>query len=104
MEVKTEQPTGQVIESITVKIGDKSIVFKIDEAKKLKAAFDELFGKEVIKEIIRDNYYPHWRWLYSAPFYYSDFKTCGTLIGGSTQTYVSQITASCAGNSVNLSI
>lgn len=58
------------LKSITIKVGAREIVLGVDEAKKMKEALDDLFGKEVIREV----YVERWQnpiWYYHAPVWMS---------------------------------
>ena len=48
-----------VIKELKLQLGEKEVSLTIEEAKKLKAALDELFGKEVVKEI---HHHDYWQW------------------------------------------
>ena len=58
------------IKRIVLKVEDKEISLTPEQAKKLKVVLDELFGKEIVKEVIREihehhDHYPYynpWRW------------------------------------------
>ena len=60
------------VKRIVLKIEDKEISLTPEQAKKLKVVLDELFGREIIKEVIREihehhdhyntPYNPYWRW------------------------------------------
>jgi len=79
------------IKKIVLKLNDKEVSLTIEEAKKLKELLGELFGKDIIKEIVKeehhyhDNYRPYWVW--NQPYGYSTLQ-CGTttqnLCGGTT--------------------
>jgi hypothetical protein len=45
------------LDSINLKIGSKTIELTLEEAKKLKGILEDLFGKEVIKEIFPNIWY-----------------------------------------------
>ena len=49
----------KIIKSIKLNLKGKEVNLTIDQARALKSALDELFGKEVIKEIHHDN---TWCW------------------------------------------
>jgi hypothetical protein len=67
------------IKKMIIQLGDRDIELKMEEAKKLQAALNELFGKEVVKEIHHDRYrYPYWQWVYTAPNYTVTTPTWGT--------------------------
>jgi hypothetical protein len=86
----------KIIKSITLKIDDITLTIDIDKAKKLKAALEEMFGKEVIREVIvqeHQHYYPFWFWQYQQPYrnqlYYGDRVMCGGTTAGTTAVYSS---------------
>ena len=60
------------IKKIVLKLNDKEVSLTIEEAKKLKELLGELFGKDIIKEIVKeehhyhDNYRPYW---YYSPYW-----------------------------------
>jgi hypothetical protein len=54
------------ITKIKLQLGQKEIELTVEQAKKLKASLDELFGKEVIKEVHHDR----WNWRYRWPYWY----------------------------------
>jgi len=51
------------VKKIVLNIDGKEISLTIEQAKKLKDILSELFGKEIIKEVIRENY-PTPIWIY----------------------------------------
>jgi len=54
-----------IIKELKLQLGEKKeVVLTVDEAKKLKEALDELFGKEVVKEVSIPYPYPVWQWWY----------------------------------------
>ena len=58
------------IKNIEFKIGKKQLNLTVEEAKKLKAILDELFGKEIIKEIREIHHYDYpyrWWWQLGGP-------------------------------------
>ena len=61
------------IKNIEFKVGKKQLNLTVEEAKKLKAILDELFGKEKIKEVKEIHYhdtpyYPYrWWWEIGRP-------------------------------------
>lgn len=88
---------NDVIKTVTLKLGSKEIELTLDEARKLKAALNELFAEPqvIVKKefiptptvVIRKRemhvpYYPNVQpWRQPNPFWYkSDFQTvCGTV-------------------------
>ena len=61
-----------IIKKIVLDLGKKQVELTPEQARKLKDALDEMFGKEVIKEVCHHNY---WRWY--PPLWYScgDYTT-----------------------------
>ena len=55
-----------IIKELKLQLGKKEVVLTVEEAKKLKEALDELFGKEVVKEVPVPYPYPYpvWQWWY----------------------------------------
>lgn len=45
------------IEKMVLNIEGEKVSLSMEQAKKLKKILDELFGKEVIKEVIKENHY-----------------------------------------------
>lgn len=51
------------VKSITIKVGSREICLDVAEAKKLRESLEDLFGKEVIREIRVERWRdPVWRW------------------------------------------
>ena len=48
------------VESLKISIGKKELNLTVEEAKKLKTALEDLFGKDVIHEHHHDWYYKYW--------------------------------------------
>lgn len=53
-----------IIKELKLQLGEKEVVLTIADAKKLKNALDELFGKEVVKEVYYHDQRPYWQWRY----------------------------------------
>ena len=70
------------ITKVTLKLGKREIEMSIEEARNLKAALENLFGKDVVREIVRDGCH-HWHWGWNQPFY--PIYGGGSNIGGSVQ-------------------
>ena len=52
-----------LVKRVVVAIGGREITLTVDEAKKMRAALNELFGKEVIKEVRAEHHhYDRWYW------------------------------------------
>lgn len=54
--------SDDIIKKIELKLGGKTITLTPEEAKQLKVALNELFGREVVKEIHHHDYPPYWYW------------------------------------------
>jgi len=77
MEKKAEASVK--ITELKIKLGQKEITLTTEEAHKLKDALDDLFGKEVIREIVHD----HWHdWWYTKPSPYWQNPGYYTVCGG----------------------
>jgi len=54
------------IKSVEIEVGEKKLNLTVEEAKKLKNVLDELFGKEIIKEVVElhhhHNHSNPWYW------------------------------------------
>lgn len=48
------------LDTVNLIVGNKTIELTIEEAKKLKKVLEELFGKEIIKEVIHEHHYDWW--------------------------------------------
>ena len=63
------------INNIVLNVGKKEIVLSVDQAKKLKGLLEDLFGKEVIKEVKHEHhydwYYKPWHYKYGNQVYCS---------------------------------
>lgn len=89
---KEKEETVEV-RSLCVKLGKKEVTLSIEEAKKLKKALDELFGKTEehhhyhTKEVVRD-YSPLRDYVPYRPYWYNDWTYrpvyCGTTSGNIT--------------------
>jgi hypothetical protein len=53
-----------IIKELKLQLGEIEVVLTIDDAKKLKNALDELFGKEVVREVYYHDQPPFWQWWY----------------------------------------
>ncbi len=47
------------IKKVTIRMGEREVSISIPEAKRLQEVLNELFGKEVIKEILIKEYHHH---------------------------------------------
>ena len=56
------------IKSIRIKMGKREVELPISEARELKEALDELFGKEIVREVIGVARHP-WYWERAIPMY-----------------------------------
>lgn len=51
------------VKDLTIKIGARDITLEVAEAKKLRDALNDLFGKEVVREVRVEVWKePYWRW------------------------------------------
>lgn len=77
---------ANVIEELKLNLGSKKVSLTVDEAKKLKKALNDLFGKEVVRKVVKDPYwpYPYWYW-YTGYCDYGD-KSIGITYADSSQT------------------
>lgn len=57
------------IEKMVLNIEGEKVNLTMEQAKKLKKILDDLFGKEVIKEIHTEHHYKDW---FSKPYYWSN--------------------------------
>ena len=71
--METKNETSVAVKNISFKLGKRSLTLTIDEAQKLKAALNELFGKEII---VKEEHHHHdshpiypWYWKYDQPIY-----------------------------------
>ena len=59
----------KAIKKIVLDLGGKEVTLTPEQAKNLKTALDDLFGKEIVKEIHHHDYQPyHWYWDH-VPYY-----------------------------------
>ena len=58
------------IETIKIKIGKREVELTIEEAKKMKELLNDLFGKEIVKEITKEEH--HYHDYYSRPYYWTN--------------------------------
>ena len=56
------------IKRVVLNLGGKEISLTIEQCKKLKDVLNDMFGKEIIKEVIVDHRH-HYDWWYSRPYY-----------------------------------
>ena len=59
------------IEKVIFNVEGEKISLNVAQAKKLKSLLDELFGKEIIKEVVEKHHYHDW---YYRPY----IQYCGT--------------------------
>ena len=57
------------ITKIVVKLGDKPTELTIDQAKALRDALNELFGKDVIVKEEHHHHHHDWPWYWNRPIY-----------------------------------
>ena len=73
------------IEKLILNIECEKVALTMEQAKKLKSLLDELFGKEVIKEVVEKHHYHDW---YYRP-YISWYETSAKPEMNLPQTYCS---------------
>ena len=64
------------VKKITLQIGKREIELSVDEARNLKAALEGLFGRDVVREVVRDGCH-HWHW-WQTPYSYTSMVTYDT--------------------------
>ena len=79
---------NNIIKEVKLQLGEKEVSLTIEEAKKLKEALDELFGKQLID--VRP-YYPYWYWQPTFTPYWVTWQGTGpyrvTTSGASSASY-----------------
>jgi len=63
------------IDKIVLKLGQIEVALSIDECQKLQKILNDLFQKQVITEVIKEEYhhhYPYWLWTYPQPLWQTD--------------------------------
>lgn len=51
------------VKGLTIQVGAREIELTVAEAKKLKDALNDLFGKEIVREVVVEKrVYPNWYW------------------------------------------
>lgn len=60
---------GAVVKKIVIKIGDKEITLTPAQAKRLKEILNDMFGKEIVKEVIKEEHHYHYDRFYWGPTY-----------------------------------
>ena len=83
------------VKKIVIKIEDKEISLTPEQAKKLKGILSEMFGKEIIKEIVKEehHHYDHWGWyppVYVQPTPFIPNYPWSITCGGTSVTYDNQ--------------
>ena len=81
---------NKMIKKIELDLGGKKVELTPTQAKNLKEALDELFGKEVIREVVRDPmpyipYYPYPRWEWQPNLWWGQTWASGQ--AGNTSDY-----------------
>ena len=60
--------TNVEIKELTLQLGKKEVVLTVDEARKLKKALEDIFGRDIIREVKEEHHYhdhrPYWGWYY----------------------------------------
>lgn len=75
--MKTESEVK--IEKMVLNIEGEKVSLSMEQAKKLKKILDELFGKEVIKEVVEKHHYHDW---YYRPYKFNEYWGTSTGKGG----------------------
>ena len=60
------------IEKMVLNIEGEKVSLTIEQAKKLKGILDELFGKEIIKEVVKEKH--HYHDYYYRPYIYKQWE------------------------------
>lgn len=55
------------IEKMVLNIDGEKVSLSMEQAKKLKKILDELFGKEIVREVHHEH---HYDWWYKKPYYW----------------------------------
>ena len=87
-----------MIKKLTLQIGEKEIELTQEEAKQLKEALNDLFGKPV-ETIVKHEYVPSWR-RYWEPYWWGTAIGGGGLVGSTTYLAGS----GCVGASNNMKV
>jgi hypothetical protein len=69
------------VESVNIKIGGREINLSVEEAKKLKSALEDLFGKEVVHEYLDKWYWRPYQQYPLTPFYWGTVNCQATNAG-----------------------
>lgn len=104
--VETKPVENEIlIKELTIKLGKKEISLTVDEAKKLKKSLEDLFGKEVIKEVVHEHHYDwYYRYLSSPSPYVSNppyTVWCGSDATSGTATNITAHNANLQGTATN---
>ena len=70
--MKTQKMEKTEIKKIVLEVSGREITVSLEDAKKLKDLLNELFGKEIIKEIRVDHYPYKPYWDYTRPYILCD--------------------------------
>lgn len=91
MEQKTE------IKKIVLQLGKKDIELTVEECKKLKDLLSELFGRDVVKEVVKEIHhgYPY-RWYWNYPQWNGDIVYCSGVSGDSAKLDFQNATLTCS--------
>jgi len=96
------------IKELKLKLGKKEVTLTIEEARRLKKALEEVFGKEIIREehIHHDHYPYHWYWY--KPYWVGNELTYTDNAGNIREDWIVQCdngaTFECKDNVATLSI
>ena len=71
------------IEKMVLNIDGEKVSLSMEQAKKLKGILDDLFGKEIIREVIKEHHYHDWyykpyKWNYPDITYYGNTGIANT--------------------------
>jgi len=86
------------IEKMVLKIDDEKVSLSMEQAKKLKKILDELFGKEVIKEV-EHHHYRDW---YYRPYWGTSSPLGGSMLYDSSSVFSNAVKCSNSTLSINL--
>lgn len=91
-----------IIKKIVLDLGRKQVELTPEQCKKLKAALDEMFGKEVVREVHHHDYWPYrWYWYWDrSPI--CDFPGTTTIVYGDSGN--NNVSASYSNNTITLKV
>ncbi len=89
-----EKEKKVAIEKIVLNIEGEKVSLTPEQAKKLKSLLDEMFGKEVIREVIKEEHHHHdrypyyWYWTLPTPQWVPNYVYCSSTGGASNLTNI----------------